>query len=202
MKRAFLISLLTVAGYYGYGKTAVGFVVGLGSANASVTTTGSSVSTSYLSAPRAGLQLQQRVTPNFYIQTGGLYSVYGFRTSMATTGKAMDYKYTTMEVPLYLLAKTGMPCKPRVIVGVGLVGLAMIKNTMVYDNTPTEVPGQHGLNVGMGFCLGVEMPRGLFLTGNYQSVKNNDPSIATPYAMTRMYQYSINLGFLINKVSK
>ncbi len=202
MKRIFLTSLLAAAGYCGYGRTGVAPVVGLGFANAKVTTTGSALSTNYLSSSKFGLHLQQRITPNFYIQPGALYSVYGFRSSLSSTGKAVDYKYHTLEVPLYLLAKTGMPCKPRLVVGVGLVGLAMIKNTMVYDNNASNLPGQHGINVGAGVCLGVEMPRGLFITGGYQSVKNNDASIATPYAVSRLYQYSINLGFLINKVSR
>eukprot|EP01030_Chromulinospumella_sphaerica_P011594 gene11595-11386_t len=82
-------------------RTVVAPVVAASYANGNVLMAGKSVTTTYLPSVKAGIHIEQRVSPNFYINPGAFYSVYGFKMAATAGTPAADYSYTTAEVPLY-----------------------------------------------------------------------------------------------------
>ncbi|GAA4470274.1 hypothetical protein GCM10023093_31240 [Nemorincola caseinilytica] len=144
---------------------------------------------------RAGIQVQKRITPHFYLAPGLFYSVYGYKTRW--TGIDVQYRYNAAEVPLYLLLKTGMPCKPRLVLGAGLFGAMFVNNVSVSESGTHTMSGKNSPIVGVGLTVGLEFPRGLYISGTYQSMKNDMGT-----GPQNLFQYSLGVGFLFGKVSR
>jgi len=182
-------------------RAVVAPVVAASYANGNVLSAGKSVATTYLPSVKAGIHIEQRVSPNFYIQPGAFYSVYGFKMAATASSPAADYSYTTAEVPLYLLVKTGMPCKPRLVLGVGAMGVVMLNNSVNNGGTEANLPGKNDINIGFGLTAGLEMPRGFIITGTYQVFKPTS-AIAYPYTVQNLRQWSVGIGYLFGKIQR
>lgn len=201
MKRYALFALMMWGAVAAQARTVVAPVVAASYANGNVLMAGKSVTTTYLPSVKAGIHIEQRVSPNFYIQPGAFYSVYGFKMAATAGTPAADYSYTTAEVPLYLLVKTGMPCKPRLVLGAGAVGVVMLNNQVNNGGTEANLPGKNDINIGFGLMAGLEMPGGFIISGTYQTFKPGS-AIAYPYTVQNLRQWSVGIGYLFGKVMR
>ena len=154
-------------------------------------------SASNVTAIKAGLNVQKRVTPHFYLNPGLFYSIYGYKAQVMRVD--VQYRYTTAELPLYFLLKTGMPCKPRLVLGAGVLAAMMVNSVAVSESGSSAISGK-GISAGLGLTAGIELPMGLFLSGSYQRMKNDNDY--GPAKAPKLYQYSLSVGYMINKVSR
>jgi|GEM_PF-5912118 len=195
MKKHSILYLLIVLCYTAHGRIAWGPEAGLVSAGikSSVVT---SYSTQSLTAFKAGMELQSRINPNFYFRTGLFYSPYGYKVD-----KYNSEVYIGMaEVPAYFLLKTGMPCKPRFILGAGLLAMSPVhENDAAKNNQYPELrqksAATNSLSFGWGLLAGIEMPRGFSVKAAYQKTFADG-------SKTTFHQYSITVGYLVNKLSR
>jgi len=201
MKRYALFALMMWGTVAAQARTVVAPVVAASYANGNVLMAGKSVATTYLPSVKAGIHIEQRVSPNFYIHPGAFYSVYGFKMAAMAGTPTADYSYTTAEVPLYLLVKTGMPCKPRLVLGVGAVGVVMLNNKVNNGGKEANLPGKNDMNLGFGLMAGLEMPRGFIINCTYQTFKPGT-TIAAPYTVQNLRQWSVGIGYLFGKIRR
>jgi hypothetical protein len=201
MKRYALFAVLIFSTQYLCARAVIAPVVAASYANGNVLLGGKSVSTTYLPSVKAGIRIEQRLNSNLYFQTGAFYSVYGFKMGPTASLPAANYSYTTAELPLFLLVKTGMPCKPRLVLGAGAVAAVMLVNKVNYGGVEAGLWGKNDINLGMGLTAGLEMPRGFILSATYQSVKPGI-AIAAPYTVQKLRQWSVGIGYLFGKVRR
>lgn len=201
MKRYALLGLIMWCAADMQARTVVAPVVAASYANGNVLSAGKPLATSYLPSVKAGIHIEHRITPNFYIQPGVFYSVYGFKVAATSTTGAADYTYTTAELPLYLLIKTGMPCKPRLVLGAGAMGVVMLNSKVSSSGREANLPGKVDLNFGTGLMAGLEMPRGFIISATYQSFKPGS-SIVYPYSVQKLRQWSVGIGYLFGKIQR
>lgn len=201
MKRYTLLAVLLLLTQHLWARGVIAPVVAASYANGNVLLGGKSISTTSLPSVKAGIRLEQRLNPNLYFQTGAFYSVYGYKMAATASLPAAAYSYTTAELPLFLLVKTGMPCKPRLVLGAGAVAAVMLKNKVNYGGGEMGLWGKNDINLGMGLTAGLEMPRGFILSATYQSVKPGS-FIAAPYSVQKLRQWSVGIGYLFGKVRR
>lgn len=183
-------------------RTAIAPVVGLSYANTKLPASMGGLPTDVLPSIKAGIHIEQKMSNTFYFQPGIFYSVYGFKLK----GSSNFFRYNTAEVPLYLLIKTGMPCRPRMVLGLGVFAAKVVGSSQsdkdVNFSMPSGLGGGSDVRVGGGFSLGYELPMGTFIAIQYQALfngKNTDNSVSP---QLRLYQYGISVGYLVNKVSR
>lgn len=195
MRPFVIFSVLCLLAYTAaHARIAIAPVIGVSSAGAKVGTT-NPASLSPLSSFKAGLHIEKKVTPHFYLSPGVYYSVYGYRRNV--TGVDVQYRYNTVELPLYFLLKTGRPCKPRLVLGAGVLALATVGNVMVANGNSSQFAGGKAGDVGAGLYGGIEFPKGLFLYGTYQATKSSNVE-----NRGSMFQYSMGIGYLFGKVRR
>ena len=74
-----------------------------------------------------------------------------------------------------------------------------MKNVMSVEGGTAPFSSDKGLKPGAGVSLGLEFPRGLFLSAAYQTIKMPNAGGAQGIQQ-KLYQYSLGMGYLIGKV--
>lgn len=149
---------------------------------------------------RAGVRFEKRITSHWYLQPSLFYTKYGYSTTY--TGSTIDYFTNSVDAPVMLLFKTGMPCEPRFIFGGGAL---LVKQFDAYSKMEGNrsvarfSPSRSGLGTGYALTAGFEMPSGVTFNTSYHFVRLG--YVVTP-GVYDYRQISFTLGYIISKVDR
>ena len=199
MKKLILYLLIVVTFTNGAdAQIAIAPEAGLNMANMSLKTYGNLVSTGIRKSFTFGGSLDHGFTDHIYIQPGVFY----VRNGCDVTGVGWE-KINTLQVPVGIAYKAGMPGGNRFFVGAGpYFGYNISGSTKINDTSASLKIGNDknkdditAIDLGFSVFVGFQLSNNFFARLQYQNSINNLTPDGDRYNSTRTNSISIKIGY-------
>lgn len=207
MKRFIIAGLLLFSCQQLQAQFAIGAINGIMMSGARSTLDGKKVATNNIAGMWGGLMVEYGISQNIFIQTAAYSSLNGFTVAYGRTGGAQErvFRIRTLDIPLCVLYKTGLPGNRRLYVGGGPY-LGMNLNGAYDDELGTDYNklkiGENPADIvplclGATGSIGCQFASGVLLRLTYQHGLSDLIPAGQPRETLRTNQLSLGVGFFL-----